>query len=233
MSLTHLCSPEVSRAIMALPDPVVDIEEEELEKIHPNPTPTVNQLRRMFWLEYDRAVDNHMQMDMSRVYVGVCSRAGFYKIVQNPHQLAWLVCPPREYEIETEELLGIGLKQIRAILQLPLKNHMGFIDTKLAEVQLKAVMMLDMRRKGAYLQRSVQANYNVNENRASLDSADATLIGDLDSQIKKLSEDIAQIESKKPSISPTLHLEQLQKHAVKPATNREEQEAIEAEFKHK
>lgn len=197
--MCNLVSPEIAKAILAIPEKYIDLTEEECEKKFPDPPATTNMIRRMFWLEYDRAVETRMKMDMTRVYTGVCSRQAFYKNLQSIDFIAWMVCPPQEYLVQTEELLAIGLKQIRQILMLPVVGQFG-VDTKLAEVKLKAVMMLDMRLKGAYVQRSMQYNHNVNENHntntnVSVDgNTDANL--SIDEKIKQLEIEIEKTQSR-------------------------------------
>lgn len=224
-SVITRCSPEIAKAICDLPEELLDVSEEDLHEKCPDPSATTMQLRRMFWLEYDRAIETRMLMDMSRVYIGVCSRQGFYKIIQNHAQLAWIVNPPKEYTLETEELLALGLRQVREILKLPLKNSLGFVDTKLAEVKLKAVMMLDMRLKGAYVQRSLQVSHNINENTTT--NIEATMDGDkalhIDEKIKQLELEIANAESRK--------LSQVVSVPTPTQKNVVEREVIDVEFK--
>jgi len=198
MSVINLVPNDVVKCILAIPEDLLDLDEEDLEKKIPEQTSTVNQLRQMFWTEYDRANEFRMRMDMSRVYVGSCSRAGFYKICHDPEKLAWIVTPPKEYTLVVDELLTVALKQVRAILKLPLRNDLGYVDTKLADVQLKAAMMLDMRQKGGYIHRSMQINQNLNTNETKLTIAHdgASSAEDVDSRIKMLEEEIARQEAK-------------------------------------
>lgn len=217
-SLIHLVSPEVSKMITELPETSCDLTEEELETKFPDPTPTVEQVRRLFWLEYDRALENRMKMDMSRCYIGACSRTGFYKIIKEEKNLAWIITPPKDYLVVTEEILAIGLRQIREIMKLPLVNAMGFYDTKLAEVKLKAVMMLDMRLKGNYIHRSMQVNHNVNENRNTHEYIEQVVSEDhskaIDEKIRELEEQIAASESPTRLPRAEAQLEHMQRNSV-------------------
>jgi hypothetical protein len=227
MSVINLVPNDVAKCILAIPDKLLDLEEEELEKLIPEQTATVNQLRAMFWTEYDRAQEFRMRMDMSRVYVGSCNRGGFYKICHDPEKLAWIVTPPKEYTLIVDELLTIALKQVRSILKLPLKNELGYTDTKLADVQLKAAMMLDMRQKGGYIHRSMQINQNLNTNETKLTIAHDTSNSsdDVDSRIKLLEEEIAKQEQKMLSDKSPLEMPNIEQN------HRLEQVTIEAKYK--
>lgn len=228
-SVVNLVSPEIGKKISALPDHMVDLSEEEIYKKFPDTTPTVHQLRRMFWLEYDRAVANRTLMDMSRVYVGVCSRAGFYKITDSPENMAVILCPPKNYMIETEDLLALGLRRAREILNLPLVTPYG-VDAKLADVQLKIIMMLDMRLKGAYIQKSVQISHNVNTNQninTEVPASDPSSMKSLDDRLKELEAEIAQkAQGNLPVPDPTQTMNELQTKKVE----RVRLDTIDAEF---
>lgn len=229
-SVVNLVSPEIGKKIAALPEHMVDLSEEEIYKNYPDTTPTVHQLRRMFWLEYDRAVSNRTLMDMSRVYVGVCSRAGFYKITDSQPNLSVILCPPKNYMIETEDLLALGLRRAREILQLPLVTPYG-VDSKLADVQLKIIMMLDMRLKGAYVQKSVQISHNVNTNQNINHSVEGAVSPDsmksLDERLKELESEIAQkAQGNLPTPDPVQAMNDIQTKKVE----RVRLEAIDAEF---
>ena len=199
-SLINIVPPEVKSCILALPEAYFDFTEEDLEKTFPNPTPVTQMLRRMFWIEYDRAIETRTMMNMSNIYPGVCSREGFYKCIKNKAQLLWIINPPTEYMASTEALLTQGLKRINEMLHFPLKTKEGNFDHKLGELILKATLALDMRVKGGYLQRSIQmtklesTNTNTNNNNLSItvDKGEVTPegIAAIDEQLKLIEEEI-------------------------------------------
>lgn len=196
-SVVNLVPQQISELILALPEALVDVTETQLEKLIPNPLPSTNQLRRLFWIEYDRAVDNRQKMDMSRVYTGVMTRNAFIKALHSQEVLAWVLNPPVEYTTNVEELLTLGLKQIREILNLPLVNPAnGFVDSKLADTKLRTVMMLDMRLKGGFVHRSMQITHNLNqnENKTTI-QVDSTGNMDLNEKIKYIEEEIKRHEA--------------------------------------
>ena len=201
-SLINIVPPDVKNHIMALPEAYFDFTEEDLDKAFPNPTPVTQQLRRMFWIEYDRAIEQRTMMNMSNIYPGVCSREGFNKCIKNKAQLLWIINPPTEYMASTEALLTQGLKRINEMLHFPLKTREGNFDHKLGELILKATLALDMRVKGGYLQRSMQmtkiesTNTNMNSNSLSIsvskDDVTPEGLAAIDEQLKLIEEEIVQ-----------------------------------------
>lgn len=226
-SLVNLVSPEIGSLIMKLPSDWVDVSEESLEKSLPNPDASTWQIRQLFWREYDRAFDHRTKMDMARTYVGVMSRNAFYKHVADPMKLAWIINPPTDYIASIEELHSLVMKQIRQIIMLPSVNSMGYVDVKLAEIKLKAMLALDMRLKGGYVQRSMQINQNINQNETRITHTSEKEAGkDLDSRIKDLELEIAAQEKKALEQRPLPQEKNIlltkQEHRVEP---------IEAEYK--
>ena len=208
-SLVNIVPTEFRRVIENLPDDFINLTEEELENKFPNPQATILQLRKMFWLEYDRAVECRTKMDFSRIYLGVCTKEIFLKILRTPSNLAWLLCPPVDYTNQVEELLTFSLKQVREILAMPLKNNLGFVDSKLADTKLRAAMMLDLRLKGGYVQRSVQLTHNVNET-TTKHISNTVVSGELpiDDRIKQLEQELEKAKLSLPPPAPQFQMNQ-------------------------
>lgn len=221
-SLINLVPPDFKKVIEALPDEYLNMPEDEVEKLFPDPSPTVSQIRTLFWLEYDRAVECRVKMDLPRVHLGCCTRETFLKLLRTPSALIWILTPPPEYMAQVGELLTYALKQVREILAMPLKNSMGFVDSKMADTKLRAAMMLDMRLKGGYVQRSMQITQNINENRYTKVSTEE--VTNLDDEIKRLEAELAQQHGH--TALPNIVPQQLQRQAVKSHPP----EAIEADF---
>lgn len=124
------------------------------------PNPTDNRLRLKFWHEYDYTQAYQLsKIDISRVIAGICTHEYFYKkYLQTPTKVAWMLCPPVNYMVKAQEALEFSLERMRHILSLPLELPGGKIDTKLGELQAKIHAMLDIRVKGAPVQRNIVAN---------------------------------------------------------------------------
>lgn len=219
ISLINLVPLEFKKILDALPEEFLNLTEEELDQKFPNPPATTQQLRKMFWIEYDRAADSRMKMDFSRVYVGTCTKEIFLKLLRTPSNLAWILCPPHDYTNQVEEMLTFALKQVREILALPLKNNLGFVDSKLADTKLRAAMMLDQRMKGMPVQRSMQVTHNIHESQRP-DLPNSTEQNSIDDRIKQLELELEKVGKLPP---PQMNLTVPQKNLV-------DKVVIEAEF---
>ena len=201
-SLVNIVPPDMKDAILALPTSYIEMSEDDLKKMFPDPSALIEQLRRMFWIEFDRAVEQRTMMNMSNIYPGICSREGFNKLLKKKENLLWLILPPVEYSHSVEHLLTSGLKRVHEMFTFPLKTREGNFDHKLGELILKATLALDMRVKGGYLQRSMQmtkiesTNTNMNSNSLSISvSKDAVTpegLAAIDEQLKLIEEEIVQ-----------------------------------------
>lgn len=197
LALVNLVPKEVREAIEKVPMEWVKMDEDEFEAAHGEMRTTVCQLRYHFWNEFDRAIDQRTLMSMANVYTACCSRVYWHKILEEPKSLAYILIPPASYLATTEELSARGLKRIRDILSLPIKRPNGEVDTRAAEVILKAVMFLDMRLKGGFTHRSEQISLNVNQNTHQITHNQGTPdptknpIQNLDAEIAELQAQIA------------------------------------------
>lgn len=127
-------------------------------------TPTDNRLRLKFWMEYDYC-QAYMakEIDHRRVIAGICTYEQFVRtFLKIPHKVAWLLCPPTGYAIKANEALEFGLDQLRDILEIPHHTPGGKVDTKLGELKLKIVALLEVRKHGAPVERKVVANLTGN-----------------------------------------------------------------------
>jgi hypothetical protein len=124
-----------------------------------NVTPTDNRIRLKWWMEYDFCQATMARgMEMKRVIAGVCTHEFFYRRYLNvPYKVAWLLCPPTGYAIKVNEALEFSLEQMRDILSQPHVRG-GIVDTKLGELKAKIHAMLDVRVKGAPMQKTMNIN---------------------------------------------------------------------------
>lgn len=129
------------------------------QKLQPNPSD--NRLRMKFWMEYDIAQSEGRRINLLNVVSGVCSNEYFHqKYTREPSKLAWLLTPPANYTIVAEEALQVGLETLRGYLEVDAAQN-GKLDTKVAEVQLKIVALLDNRVKGAVVQKTMNLHASV------------------------------------------------------------------------
>lgn len=187
-SLVNLLPAAVSEAVLSVPDDLLELELDQLEKqmswgrFHQ----IDKRLRVSFWAEYDRAIQDGNKMHIHNVYQGVCSRMQFYRVIQDRVRMAFILTPPESYTISVEEALLQGVRRLREILEFPLYDKKGNPNTKVAEVIVKTYAMLDMRVKGAVVQRVEQKNLNVNVNgNQALEQLPET-VADLDRELLDL-----------------------------------------------
>lgn len=154
----------IKRALRDSPDLFL-MEHDELTR-KANPSFTLSRLRLSFWNEYENANQHNRKMVFGKIIAGVCTDTVFKrKVITDDVKLAYILCPPKDYQITVKEALDAGLDNLRAIVSAPVLDERGHLITKAADVVLKAVALLDMRVKGAVIQRIDQRSLNVNLNK--------------------------------------------------------------------
>jgi len=165
-SFLNLLPESMKKAVVSLPQKLVDADEDELLKIlkdeyNYTPSAAAEALRTNFWMEHDRvSVTRNEIVNQGSIYLGVVSRQYFIRIMDEaPHVLAYILCRPPEYEAVMRGLLNLSTRRIRDVLNIPLQKADGSIqDPKIIELVLKAAAMVDLRAKGGYIQRSETKN---------------------------------------------------------------------------
>lgn len=138
------------------------------------PTPTDNQLRLKFWLEYEHAQSEARPMSMGNVYAGICSAQFFNtKYLHSPTRVAWMLTIPSNYDVMMEEGVSYGISLLRSYLDIDAMPG-GKPNLKLMELQTKIVLMLDMRLKGGHTQRTETKSLNLNVSTTDRKVAQAT-----------------------------------------------------------
>lgn len=137
------------------------ISEQKLRRMV-DPDPEDNMLRISFWAEYDRAQRGGGKMMSGAVTRGVCTRDYWlHNVLKQPLKLAFIVTPPPRYLKKMETLLFIGLDELEEILRTPIskktrdKNGKEYetVNTSLVASKIKIFEMLDLRVKGAVVQK--------------------------------------------------------------------------------
>lgn len=123
------------------------------------PGPMENTLRTRFWIEYDFMMSQGaLTMDMLRVTSGVCTPHFFAKkVLRVPKVASWVTCRPLAYQHRVKDILDVGLRRMRQILEL----EPGPRDTKLMDLQAKITKMMDDRDQGGVIQRVEQKTQSV------------------------------------------------------------------------
>jgi hypothetical protein len=171
-SLINLLPPEMQQLVWKAAkdrEDLFKLDERELKKIA-RPTPTDNRLRLAFWTEYNRVQEQgEKRMFMVNVYAGICTHQNFYgRYLAYEHNVAWLLTPPSNYVAALNEMLVVGQDNLRQVLEVSPVDAQGEVNLKLAELQLKIYLAVELRTKGAVAQRidtrTESKNFNVNVN---------------------------------------------------------------------
>lgn len=130
------------------------------------PTATAQRLRIAFWDEYDRVQRlNEPVIQMRNVVKGICQLPHFVnRFMANPNYLAWMLHAPSDYTNSLKEIHQLSIRVLRKIMLMNPEMPNGLPNVKLIEAQNKIFQHVDMRIKGAIIQRIDQRNLNVNVN---------------------------------------------------------------------
>lgn len=162
--------------------------EQELDKLlverGAQPTPLDNRLRLAFWHEYDASCLAGRHMNLSNICAGLMSLTYFStKYLNHAEKAAWMLLPPVKYDVLVTESLHHGLNKLRDLLDISIYNpKTGMPDPRLIDCKIKIVAMLDMRMKGAFVEKRLNVNIqkNINEELTKIN------MEDLEEQIRKL-----------------------------------------------
>jgi hypothetical protein len=161
----------------------------ELRSREETPSPTDNRLRLAFWLEYDRAQMNAKRMEMLSVYTGICTKQYFFsKYLLHPGKVAWLLCPPADYETKMAEGLSFATDQMRQILEMDHTLATGGVNFKLLELKTKIWALMDLRSKGAHTQKIETKSMNLHVSTTDKGLAQAMTENSMEAMDRRLKE---------------------------------------------
>lgn len=88
-------------------------------------------------------------------------------------KLAYIITPPRKYGTSMRVLLDKGIRRIEEIMDLPIMKPDGTPNTSLIVQLIKTFQMIDMRVKGAIVQKMQiqQQNLNINADASDMQAA--------------------------------------------------------------
>ncbi len=183
-SLIHFLSEKLKGIVTDLPEDLLDMSEAEL-KAKAHPTPGDYALRVSFWREFERVMwKGHGKIASASIYAGIVSDSYFYnKFLTNKYKFAWMIRPSQTYQKEMDAILYRCTERLWELIEIPLQNKRGQLDSKAAEVLLKTIAQVENRVKGMAVQRSEKKNLNVNvvtrtkavQGSESMDSLDARI----------------------------------------------------------
>lgn len=139
----------VATKIAVIPDEVMLLTEEKLEH-HARVEDTERRLRAAFQIEYDRATRTNTKMEMMSVYKGIVTISYFQKyVVGNSYKLAYMIKPYTDIRADQEDILRMGLDEMRKLMKKSSINAKGEVDYKLASIKLGITKDLLDRTRGS------------------------------------------------------------------------------------
>jgi hypothetical protein len=161
-----------------------------------DPQPLDDMIRLRFWQEYDRAQMVGGKMMLKDIIRGICSVDYFQEhTCKDPGKLAWLILPLAGYITRMESSLYIALDEMEDILRLPILDENGIPNTKLIAEKVKLFQLLDVRVKGAVVQKLAIHQKIDQRTHHSSDPVHNLPGNDLDSLERELAKVKRQIES--------------------------------------
>lgn len=180
----------VGSRLQAIPEDVHVMTDKELEGTG-NITFYDRRLRHAWHIELTNATKRRLKMNMANIWGGVCSKDYFHKIViNNSFKLAYITRPPFDYRVSLEELLSLGIEQLREILLLPHVNEKGKVDARMADVKAKIVQDIVNRVHGQVIQRVEVKSQNMNVNVEATREVES--VEDIDAKIRELESQLNQ-----------------------------------------
>lgn len=155
-SLVNIIPRELKAALQAVPKEWLLLTEEELHSFV-RPEASLNRLRLAFWAEYESAQRSVRKMDLHALSE-LTGRPSKYILAElrATDRMAWVLCPPASYEMFLDEALSFGMKRLREdILGMNIKTSDGDVDPKKADILLKAIAFVDMRKHGGIVQKNL------------------------------------------------------------------------------
>lgn len=175
-SLYNLVPKDLQKAVETLLPADFEATEETYFSDPANPRdldPQVNRIRMEFWKEYDRATVQKRRMDLAAIAIGSGMQATLLKhMLSKRANMAWVIIQPGTYESFLDEALSYGLTRLRrdilgASLMTTIIDKAGdshqVMDHKAADLLLKAVAFLDMRKNGGIVNKSLHVHKRADE----------------------------------------------------------------------
>jgi hypothetical protein len=186
-SLINMVPHCLKKAFSSLSEEDFGFTEERYEREYGRVDTATNLLRIAFWREYETAQANMRKMGIDAIAFGCGMLVGQVRsTLSNRTDLRWVLIPPLSYENFLDEALSFGLNRLRKdILGAKIYDEEGRLDVRAADLLLKAVAFIDMRRNGMPTSRS--ENVHVISRTSDLKSITSQKsLKEIDARIKEL-----------------------------------------------
>lgn len=218
-SLLRLAPEALATAIQNLDPKWYRHTERELRALV-KPDPKLSRVRLNFWDEYLRACEQQRPMNITAVIKFVCSPTTFYeRYARSGSSLAWIITPPTEYMLAMRDNLELVWDKLREVIEKPIAQKtlvtqrggapvldeegkpmfVEQMDNKHIGNLIKIAAMLDLRVKGAIIQKvqidQRNLNMNVDANNSPL-TATATMeqLEAMEQKIARMKKEMSEVE---------------------------------------
>ena len=118
-SLVSIAPLQIQTYIASLDPSLLTLSDKVLNK-QAEPELTDKCLRINFWTEYVRAQDKSTTMLLGNIIRGVTTKEYFLHIAENnPAKLAYIIIPPKDYNIVQDSIFRDSLEKLRQLISLP------------------------------------------------------------------------------------------------------------------
>jgi hypothetical protein len=144
-AVLHRLKPKLPRVLAST--------ESELRKII-KPDERDERIRLAFWDEYNHSTHLKKQMSIAAMLHGIMSWEAWVTVYErSDRKMLWILNPPSSYQASMRRILHIGTERLLEIMQAPIYDGKGRLDSKAVVSILKAFQLVDLRVKGAITQK--------------------------------------------------------------------------------
>lgn len=162
-SILDLLPEPLASAYPQLPNELTNQSEVTLKTLL-NPNNQMEAIRTRIWiLVKSRAASRDTaRIDLSEIATGIAPISYVEMVLAQQYMVAWCGCPTIDYDTRVESLLNKAYDKLQRILDFPLTDANGEVNTKSANLVIQVAKMLDLRSKGSYIERIEQKTFQVN-----------------------------------------------------------------------
>jgi hypothetical protein len=145
----------------------------------------LRRLRLSFWNLYNEAQGSKQPyINQTRIYSGLCAYSTFIKILNDDLYTTFLLTQPHDVKLIQEDLLYEGYKYLEEILELPVKDKKGMVNSSVIGHKIKIIEMMENRLQGSVVQRAQSYSEEVKRVTGTPES---------DEDVKKLRDEVAKL----------------------------------------
>ena len=121
---------------------------------HLQPDERDERVRLAFWDEYNHSTQCGKKMSIAAMLQGCMSWEAWVTVFEpSDKKMLWVLCPPISYQTAMRNILHVGTERLMEIMRLPIVDENGKADSKTIVNILKAFQLVDLRVKGAVMQK--------------------------------------------------------------------------------